>query len=45
MADSEKRFFCKMKRDVIRLVKKHGLSNIIGWRVTEKGIGVKLKNG
>ena len=45
MTDSEKRFFHKMKRDVIQSVKNHGLSNIIGWRVTEKGIEVKLKNG
>ena len=40
MTPTEKEFFDKMRTDVRDAVLEHGLENISGWRVTEKGIEV-----
>ena len=44
MLNFERKFFRKMRKDVTLSVKKYGLENIIGWRVTEKGISAVIKS-
>ena len=46
MADKRARaFFLRMRRNVTKSVRRYGLKNISGWKVTEKGIKVKLNYG
>ena len=44
MTKEEKKFFADMKKHVAKSVRTHGTENIKGFRVTEKGIEVKLKS-
>jgi len=42
MTKKEQEFFRQMRKDVASQVQEHGLKNIKGWKVTEKGIKVEL---